>query len=158
MSPVRKHKSVGRKRLSSGVSITIKNLQARIAISPRLIKQAAQKALSSIGKTISGEIAIFFVNDRRIKNLNRRFLGKNLATDVLCFDLSVDRKGGLLADIFISTDTAAQNSRNYGASIGDEINLYVIHAVLHLFGYRDDSPAQRQRMQEKQRQILKCLS
>lgn len=146
-------------KISNGVKVTIKNSQKKIPIDPRTIKKAALKVLSSQSKEKSGEISICFVTDKRIKRLNRLYLGKNEPTDVLSFDLTEtdDAKKKLFADIIISTDTALSNSKIFKTSALCEIHMYVVHGLLHLLGYDDGTLKERRIMEQKTKQVLKAL-
>ncbi len=101
-----------------------------------------------------GEISVYFVNDRKIRALNLEFLKKDYATDVLSFDISANSKE-VVADIVISTDTAVRNSRVFGTTPLYETYLYVIHGLLHLFGYDDRTKKQKFRMHKRERAVLK---
>lgn len=83
-----------------------------------------------------------------MKALNARYLGKYTPTDVLAFDSSL-KKGEILADIAISTDTAIRNARTYRTSASYEVYLYVIHGLLHLLGYDDKTTGQKKIMQKE---------
>ena len=103
------------------------------------------------------EITIFLVNDARIKGLNKRFLRKNSPTDVIAFDSSINKKE-ILADIFISVDSAIRNSRLYNVLPSDELLLYAVHGALHILGFNDKTPQQIALMRKKEKEILSCLS
>lgn len=139
------------------MKIAIKNLQKRITLSPLRIKKAVLKALSLEKKIKSAQINLFLVSEARIRGLNRKFLRKDSATDVICFDLSLEKQQ-ILADIFISTDAAVKNSRIYRTRPDYEAYLYAVHGILHLLGYRDNTAGARDRMQKKAEEILLCLS
>lgn len=96
------------------------------------------------------------MDDRKIRNLNLRFLKKNSATDVLAFDIGRDKKE-LFADIFISVDTARRNSGVFGTTVAREIYLYIIHGVLHLLGFEHKNAKLRRIMQKKEKQFLSWL-
>ena len=95
---------------------------------------------------------IILVRDKYIKNLNRTYRHRNLATDVLCFCMP----GG--ADIFISSEAAAYNSKRFGTTFFNELCLYIIHGILHMFGFRDDTASKRRKMERAQERILKELT
>ena len=137
------------------MQITIINQQKRIPISKRAIKAAVLKTLKILRANLACEITIAYVDNRTIRELNSRFLGKCQATDVLCFDLS--RKGQLIADIVISTQRAAENSRLFKTSPIWESKLYLVHGILHLFGWRDHRKKDRLRMHKKALQIIKRI-
>jgi probable rRNA maturation factor len=120
------------------VKIAIKNLQGKIPIRPSRIRRIILKVLSKEGARKSGEIGVSFVSDKEICRLNRKFLRKNSPTDVLAFDLSfANARNKICADIVISCDTALRNAKILGTSVDYELNLYLVHGILHLLGYKD---------------------
>ncbi len=134
--------------------ISIKNLQKKIPINRRKIKQAILKIISAEGLAKSGEVNISFITDFRIKKLNSRFHNRNFTTDVLAFDLSRDKKE-LIADVYISADTAVKNSKTFKTSPGFELYLYVIHGLLHIAGYDDHSPGDIKLMRSKEQEYIR---
>jgi len=73
-------------------------------------------------------ITCLITNDRDLRRWNRRYLGKNYATDILSFPSD---DGG---EIAISADRAAAQASEYGHSLADEIRILMLHGVLHLAG------------------------
>ena len=140
------------------MKIIIKNFQKKIPIYPTRIKRTALKTLSSEGIKKTVEITICFVGSRRIRELNRKYHKRDINTDVLAFDLSrKDKKGHLAADIVISTDEAAKNAGIFKTSTAYELNLYVIHGILHLLGYDDLSKQKLAVMRKRQESIIKKI-
>jgi probable rRNA maturation factor len=139
------------------VKVTIKNLQKKIPIYPKRIKKAVLKILAQEGFEKSGEITVCFVSDKQIRELNLMYLGKYSPTDVMSFDISRDKKQ-ILADVVVSTDTALRNAKIFKTSSQYELYLYVVHGVLHLLGYDDNTLRKRKIMEEKTSQILKTLN
>lgn len=74
------------------------------------------------------QISCLITGDQDLRRLNRQFLGKNYATDVLSFP---NEDGG---EIAISADRAAAQAAEYGHKIVDEIRILMLHGVLHLTG------------------------
>ena len=112
----------------------------------RAIKYA-EKILPIVRYKKSG-VCIFFVDDARIKRLNKKYRKKNKATDVLAFETG---------DIAISAETAEKNSRRFGSTPAEELKLCMIHGILHLSGYDDTSPSKRKEMRKMERRILPKL-
>jgi probable rRNA maturation factor len=139
------------------VKITIKNLQKKIPIYPKRIKKAALNTLRQEGIKKSGEITICFMNDRQIKELNLFYLGLDFATDVISFD-TVNTTDRMVGDIAVSADTALRNAKVFKTTPADELCLCVIHGILHLLGYDDNTPKNMRLMQEKAQRILTCPS
>jgi probable rRNA maturation factor len=91
-----------------------------------------------------GTITVAIVPDARVRALNRKFLRKNAATDVLSFpatDLprrSVTRakaEHGHLGDVVIASGVAARQARQAGHPLGTELRVLALHGLLHLLGY-----------------------
>jgi len=112
----------------------------------------------------AADLSFVFVTDRTIKALNKKYLQRNHATDVLAFDLSTDElsskksKASLTGEIIISVEAAVKNAKLYHATLKAEITLYVIHGILHLLGYDDHSSSDIKRMRAKEQELLNLLS
>ena len=147
--------------------ITIENLQHKVPVSKKRIKNIVLTVLKYLKADKKAQFNIYFVSDRKIAQLNRKYLGENRSTDVISFDISADlprsrgrgrRRKGILADIFISADTAVTNARIFKTSVDYEFCLYVVHGILHLFGFDDATPRQSAVIRKKEKQILSHLS
>ena len=137
------------------LKITIKNLQKKFHVVPKEVKKTILKTLffERIKKT--GEITVCFTGDRLIKELNKKFLRKNEATDCLIFDmLEASDPKHIFADIIISTDTALRNAKAFRTDVSKEINLYLIHGILHLLGYDDLTPKDKKLMRDKEKEYV----
>ncbi len=128
--------------------ITVTNSHKRYKINERLIKKITEEILRELKEPANKELEIVFMDDRSIKTLNKKYKHKNRPTDVLSFALDD------IGEIFISLDTALKNSRTYKTSLAEEATRYVIHGILHLFGYDDEKRSQRARMSRKEDDIL----
>lgn len=78
-----------------------------------------------------GDMTIALVDDDTMRRLNRRFAGKNRATDVLSFPAD----GPFLGDIVIATGVARRQAREAGHRYSDELKVLALHGLLHLLGY-----------------------
>jgi len=137
--------------------ITIKNLQKRTPISPSKIKQAVKKILR-LERVKTANLSIVFVTDRKIKALNKKYLKREHATDVLAFDLrEKPAPKTITGEIIISADTAVKNSRTFKTSIKKELLLYLAHGILHLLGFDDHKKKDIVRIRKKEEQLLKAI-
>jgi probable rRNA maturation factor len=84
---------------------------------------------------LKGAVNVLITSSAELKSLNRRFRGKDKATDVLSFPAGPDAPKKLAGEIAISAEIASQNARNLGHSPAEEIKVLVLHGVLHLRGY-----------------------
>jgi len=131
--------------------IRILNLHKKYRLNEPLVKKIIRQILKFCGKRKKIELGFVFLSDKAITAVNKRYKFKGSPTDVLSFDL--DAAG----EIFISLDRALENSRIFGTKFEEEVALYIIHGILHLFGYDDETPRDKRRMAKIQDEILKYL-
>lgn len=129
------------------MSIVVRNLNKKHRLNEKFIKKLTADILKILRKPRSAELEIIFLSDSAIRLLNRRYKGRNISTDVLSFEL------GELGEVIISSDTALRNSRIFNTSFEEEIALYIIHGILHLFGYDDETAGAKNRMSKKENGI-----
>src|SRR5436305_11954569 len=87
---------------------------------------------------LAGGVTVLVTGNRQMRTLNRRFRGKNTATDVLSFPGPAFVKD-FAGDIAISFDIAAESARIQGHSTATELQILALHGVLQLGGYDDES-------------------
>ena len=81
-------------------------------------------------------INFIFCSDEELRKLNYDFLKHDYYTDILTFDLSVNKKN-IIADIYISIDRTKENAKCFNVSFSKELHRVMIHGILHLCGYKD---------------------
>ncbi len=91
---------------------------------------------------VQGQVDILIASNKRLHDLNRRFRRKNKPTDVLSFP----RPSG--GDIAISAQIARENAQRYGHSLADELQILVLHGMLHLAGYDHETDNGRMALAE----------
>jgi probable rRNA maturation factor len=105
-------------------------------------------------------LTIRITNDSELRSLNRRFLSHDAVTDVLSFPAGhLDPESGrlYLGDIAIAYPRASQQARRAGHTVRAELQLLVVHGVLHLLGHDHADMKEKQRMWAAQAAILACL-
>lgn len=121
-------------------------------VSHKELRNAAQRALALEQPDAEPALSIVIVSDRAMRDYNKRFHHVNAPTDVLSFPSAMGED--YLGDIIISFDTAKVNARQAGWRVRDELELLVVHGVLHLLGYDDTTPDARETMWKRQAEIL----
>lgn len=92
------------------------------------------------------DVTITFVSDKRIHELNRDYRGIDRPTDVLSFECDntpfEDEEIDIallpeyeLGDVIIAPDIARAQAREYQTTFAEEIQLLIVHGLLHLNGY-----------------------
>ncbi len=139
------------------MDIVVENLQKKVALNRPQIKTLVTTILRHEAvKDYS--LSVVFVTRQKIQALNKQFLKRSYATDVLSFDLRQEKKDRkLVGDIIISTDAVIKNAKIYKTTVPKELTLYVIHGILHLLGYDDHLPKDIARMRRKEEKLLSLL-
>lgn len=141
------------------LSVRISNLNKKRKISRALVRKSASSVLASFGKK-KALIDITFVSDTKIKALNKKYMGRRRATDVLSFVFGpspLPEKGTLIGDIYISSDRAADNAKRFRTGFREEILLYTVHGVLHLLGLGDKTAKEKKRIRQLENKFLSSL-
>ena len=106
---------------------------------------------ASYGKK-TGEIGYLFVDDAKILEVNREYLGHDYYTDIITFDY--DEGDTINGDIVISLDTVASNAQQQGTLYDEELHRVIIHGILHLCGLNDKGPGERELMEAAENKAL----
>jgi len=142
------------------MKVDIRNPQDKVRLSESKILRCARAALKSMSED-KAELGLLFVDDSYIKRLNWKYRKVNSRTDVLAFAMregqGLPKDSQILGDVVISAETAKREAKNRGIALQDELNLYVVHGVLHLLGYDDENPRERKKMRAKEKEILSIL-
>jgi len=107
-----------------------------------------------------GRLAVVLADEDTVRELNRRYAGIDEATDVLSFpDGSRDPSDGLtyFGDILIALPLAERQALEGGISLTEELQVLVVHGVLHLLGHDHADPKGKRQMWAAQEACLKSL-
>jgi probable rRNA maturation factor len=129
------------------------------AFPPDLLEHAARAVLDLSGAP-DADLTIVLVDDARIQVLNRDFLGHDAPTDVLSFPAGEpDPETGrtYLGDVVISLARADAQARERRHALESEVQLLVVHGVLHLLGHDHAEPGEKERMWAAQAGALERL-
>jgi probable rRNA maturation factor len=98
------------------------------------------------------------VTDPEIHILNRQYRQKDKPTDVLSFPLADELQPSLLGDVVISVETATRQARRRHHLLREELQVLLIHGILHLLGYDHEvSRGEAIRMHRKEREVRAML-
>ncbi|WP_460597556.1 rRNA maturation RNase YbeY [Geomonas sp. Red276] len=109
------------------------------------------------------ELSVTVVGDRAIRVMNRDYLGRDKATNVISFAMQEGEFGainpGVLGDVVISVDTAAREAEESGQSFLERFYFLLMHGILHITGYDHErsGEAEAARMEAKEREIFAIL-
>jgi len=135
--------------------ITVRNLQRKVPVDVAELQGFTVKVLRRCLQLRKRErtelsklrnIFVCLISDRRMSRLHRQFLSQRGPTDVLTFQHG---------EIFVSAETAKRNARVFGNPLVRELQLYIVHGLLHLHGFDDRTPAEARKMKSTQNRILR---
>lgn len=118
--------------------LEIVNNQRKVKIESKTFQEFAERAINSIAEAENNSATIAFVSDRKMRQLNNDFRGKNTTTDVLSFPFQADEfetAENNLGDIVISVERAKRQALENGLALETEIKQLILHGILHLCGY-----------------------
>ncbi len=150
------------------IHITVSRKFSR-CVSKDWLATVGKKVLQSAGIDMPSEVGLVITGDRTIRRLNREYRGKDESTDVLAFSMSgpesaekvhfVPPPDGVchLGEVVICYPQAARQCEVHGQSVMSELEMLIVHGILHLLGYDHETPRERARMKRKEKEILTKL-
>lgn len=124
------------------------NNQRKIELDAKIFQGFLEHAFATISEISDKSATVAFISDRRMKELNHFFRGKNTTTDVLSFPYvaedfenpsaaadDTDFSANNLGDIVISAEQAERQAKENGLTPENEIQQLILHGLLHLCGY-----------------------
>lgn len=148
--------TVARGPLAYRIQVKIKTAYGG-RVDPRLLRAAARAALKHQSAPAPSEVTLMIAGDQELRALNQQFLGHDRPTDVLSFPArELDPATGrlYLGDIAISYPQARASAARGGHPVTAELQLLIVHGVLHLLGHDHAAPAEKARMWAAQAAIL----
>jgi probable rRNA maturation factor len=136
------------------------NIESETSFPQDLLERAARTALEHETQSLDSDLSIILTDDARLHELNLNYLGIDAPTDVLSFPASeTDPETGAryIGDILISIPRAQAQADAAGHPLEAEVQLLVVHGVLHLIGHDHAEAEDKARMWKVQTEILKQL-
>ncbi len=116
------------------------------------LKRAVAEALRRGGA--DADLTLLLTTDARVKKLNRRFRGKDAATNVLSFPSGLP---AYLGDVAVAYGVTAREAKASGRNVADHAVHLAVHGVLHLMGYDHTTPRLAKIMEPMEVRILKSV-
>lgn len=142
------------------VNEDVEQLWESLDIACEVLEEAAGETLYQTEASGESDLTIVLGSDEMLQDMNQEYLEINAPTDVLSFGASFtdpDTEARYLGDIIISVPRAISQAQAGAHPVKDELQLLVVHGVLHLLGYDHADPDEKASMQEMQDAILQQL-
>ncbi|MGV2875127.1 rRNA maturation RNase YbeY [Macrococcus capreoli] len=126
------------------------------------IEKLLQFAAAEEGIEEEAEVAVSFVDEAEIQQINKTYRNKDSVTDVISFaleegedeDFEMPDAPRVLGDIIICVKRAEAQAEEYGHSFERELGFLSVHGLLHLLGYDHMNEADEKKMFGRQDEIL----
>ena len=110
----------------------------------------------------NAQFNVIFINNEKIREINKSYRGIDRETDVISFALEDEKtirveNERILGDIYISVEKAKMQAEEYGHSTEREFSFLFAHSMLHLLGYDHMEPDEAAVMEAKQAKALEDL-
>lgn len=128
------------------------NNKTRSNIDLKLIKKVGEKFLD-IKRKKKYKVSIAFVGDKKIRELNQKYRGINKVTDVLTFA----GEDNFLGEIIINYSQIKKQAKRFSNSIKQELIFILVHGLLHLLEYEDDTVKKKEHMIKMGEKIISQL-
>lgn len=132
----------------------------RDIVADQILSSAAELTLDEGGVLDSPSLLVRITGDAEMRSLNQQYRGMDKTTDVLSFPADFtdpDLESRYLGDIIISYARAEEQAHKRGHHVEAELQLLVVHGVLHLLGYDHGNQNEKEKMWSVQDNILKKL-
>jgi probable rRNA maturation factor len=132
----------------------------RELITDQILTRAAEMVLHECEVLDFPSLLIRITDDEELKALNLQYRGINGTTDVLSFPADFtdpDLESRYLGDVVIAYPRAAEQAQKRGHFVEAEVQLLVVHGVLHLLGYNHGDRKEKEEMWSLQSRILEKL-
>lgn len=137
------------------MDVFVANEQNDVAIDELRLVALARHAAGDEGVDERAELSVLLVDREAMSSLKEKYLGEAGPTDVLAFPMDEqpadEDEPFLLGDIVICPKVAAEQAPG---SVGDEVELLLVHGFLHLLGYDHSRPQDAKTMRHRERKIL----
>jgi probable rRNA maturation factor len=107
-------------------------------VNPSLLEKAAQTTIEHQEAPSGSSLSLVISDDDHLRQLNQQFNDISEPTDVLSFPADLidpDINSPYIGDVVISYSRAKEQAANIGHSVEAELQLLVVHGVLHLLGH-----------------------
>jgi len=134
--------------------ISIWNQHSHLEVDSTLVRSLISVVLKQSDWKIQ-TIKVIFADARYIHELNLTWKNADYETDVLAFSLGSDTE--IDVEVYVNLDFAQEHCQYYGTTFQEESSRYVVHGLLHVFGYEDDTPESKRMMQKMEDECLRQL-
>ena len=141
---------------SPAVSVELSDTQAHLAIDPAWVERIVGAVLD-LERIDQAMLSVVFTDNASIRVINARYLEHDWPTDVISWPDSTPDDPELAGELIISTEMAVETARLGEYDPLAEVALYLVHGLLHLRGYDDQTEADAALIRRREAEVLAVL-
>ncbi len=126
----------------------------------KTLREAARFVLDREGVT-DGTLAVVMADENRMHELNKTYRNEDKPTNVLSFQVESraerEAKDGDIGEIVLCPAVIEEQVKGSNASVEYGMVYCLIHGVLHLLGHEHKDDDEAERMEDKERRLIKSL-
>ena len=134
-------------------TIEISDEQKILSVDKSQLRRTVEHVLRDM-KVSKWSVSLAILEDAGIERLKEAYFGRREVTDVISFDFREGKEGKLECEIVVNTECAVRVAGERSGDPHAELNLYVVHGLLHQLGYNDQELRDSQIMHEKEDELL----
>jgi len=123
---------------------------------PKEIKTWLRKIIQKEHQKLEGEIQYVFTDDDILSSINKDFLNHDTLTDIITFDTSME-EDVISGEIYLSIERIRENAATQHQPFERELARVLVHGILHLIGFNDESPDEKAVMRTQEDYCLNLL-
>ena len=131
------------------------------------LRELARSVLEAEECPLDSEVSVLLVGDEEMAGYNQKFLQRSGPTDVISLpieELSPGRPPAavpqgpppMLGDVIVAPAYIRRQAADLDVAFDDEMSLMVVHGLLHLLGYEHHDEAAAERMESRERELLRA--
>lgn len=138
--------------------LAFSNRQKTCKVDLRLLRRVARHLLEEFFKAESYDLGVNLIGSRKSRRLNETYLRHEGPTDIITFNYAEpDSSVRFHGELFICVDVAVEQARRFRTTWQRELVRYLVHGLLHLDGYDDNTPEARAIMKRVENKWVKML-
>ena len=105
----------------------------------------------------SAKLSLILSDRKYLNELKKEYFGLDYFTDVIAFNLN-EKNENINGEIYVSIDDVILNSKQFNESINQEFKRIIIHGLLHVIGYNDDTDKNKNNMTKLENKYMSFIS
>ena len=105
----------------------------------------------------SAKLSLILSDRKYLNELKKEYFGLDYFTDVIAFNLN-EKNENINGEIYVSIDDIILNSKQFNQSINQEFKRIIIHGLLHIIGYNDDTDKNKNNMTKLENKYMSFIS